>query len=155
MNTALIAVIFLFVCGVLAGLAAAVKAGQYAGAGVLAVLLIAGLLLFASAYSPDNQSAAIREEIAELKSEIETLKINTDNPAELAAVCLFGAALLVGLVFFGIYGLMIIQHKIRRSEKMMPEKQRIITAEYQEIKPLYLSEKTEYQQAQPAGGQPW
>lgn len=117
MSMGIVAVIFLFLCGCLAALAVLIRSSEYFTAGFLAVLMIAGLMLFAGACSPDGQTEALRSEISDLKSQIETLKDMANNPAYLAGICLAGAAGIVALIFFGIYGLLIVQAKIRMAEK--------------------------------------
>lgn len=118
MSVGLIIVCFMFTCGCLAGIAVCIKEGQFVPAGIVGVLLVAGLLLFSSAYSPHADQAEkindLRKEILSLKEEMKNL--NPNNPAELAAVCLVGACALVAAVFFGIYGLVYLQAVIRRAE---------------------------------------
>jgi hypothetical protein len=113
----LIAVMFLFVAGCLAGFASLIRAGEFFAAGFLAVLFVVALMLFSSVASPGGQFDALKSEIADLKSQIETLKDMANNPAYLAGICLTGASALAALVFCGVYGLMIIQAKIRRTER--------------------------------------
>ena len=117
MSMSFIAVIFLFLCFCLAGIAVLVKSGEFIPAGIIAVLMITGLLLFASAYTPNGQLDSLKAEIVSLKNQIETMKDIANNPAYLVGICMVGASCLVALVFFGVYGLLIIQAKIRHSER--------------------------------------
>ena len=102
-----------FIGAVALGLFVLVRAGLVIPAGIVAFLAFLALLFLFDMQSPRHEIESLRSEISALRSEIR----NMNNPAVLAGVCLAGASVLVGLVFFGVYGLMIIQAKIRRADR--------------------------------------
>lgn len=117
MDMGIVAVGFLFICGCLAGLAVMIRSAQYAGAGILAVLMIVGIMLCASAIPERNPKVDIlKSEIADLRAKIELIQDMANNPAYLVGFCMLGASVLVGLVFGGVYFL--IRLNFRHREKM-------------------------------------
>lgn len=101
------------VAGASLGIFALVRGGQIIPAGIVGFLAFLALLMLFDMQSPQHEIESLKSEIESLKEQIHDL----DNPATLAGVCLAGAAGIVALVFFGVYGLMIIQAKIRRADR--------------------------------------